>query len=78
MRDVDIAMDTRADVENYKENGTIIVNCQTIEFNIIITKLLSTNTVTGVFDGVPSLATNAMGVQWYPKDRYMQIIASFV
>lgn len=77
MRDVDIAMDTRADVENYKENGTIIVNCQTIEFNIIITKLLSTNTITGVFEGA-SLPTNAMGVQWYPKDRYMQIIASFV
>lgn len=77
MGDVEIAMDTRADVENYKENGTIIVTLETLDIPIRISKILSLNTVTGTF-GITSSATNSMGLQWHPKDPYMQIIARFV
>lgn len=77
MRDVGIAMDTRADVENYKENGTIIVTLEQLDIPIRISKILSLNTVTGTFDSM-SAATNAMGLQWHPKDPYMQIITRFV
>lgn len=70
-------MDTRADVENYKENGTVIVTLETIDVPITISKVLSSNIVTGTF-GVISSATNSMGIQWHPKDPYMQIIARFV
>lgn len=77
LKDVEIALDTVADVENYKEKGTIIVTLETIDFPITITRILSTNTVTGVF-GIVSSATNSMGMQWHPKDPYMQIIARFV
>lgn len=77
LRDVEIAMDTRADVENYKENGTIIVTLETIDMPIKISKVLSSNIVTGTF-GVTSSATNSMGLQWHPKDPYMQIISRFV
>lgn len=77
MRDVEIAIDTKADVENYKENGSIIVTLETVDVPIRISKILSLNTVTGTF-GVTSAATNSMGLQWHPKDPYMQIIARFV
>lgn len=77
LKDVEIAVDTKADVENYKENGTIIVTLETIDFPISISKILSTNVVTATF-GVVSSATNSMSMQWHPKDPYMQIIARFV